>query len=316
MTARRFLPFVALRLAALLLLALLLPLRALADWDYRTVEGAGGVPLNVVTAGDPASPAILLIHGFGQSHYSFVGQLNSSLAEDYFLVAFDLRGHGGSGKPWAAEAYSEHTVWAEDIAAVIAATGIQQPVVVAWSYGTMVAMDYIREHGVGGLAGILLTGGQGALRPFQMPSGGDDGPDAAEFACIRELQQSPDLIDYIRAGERVIPLLTAAPLPEEQRQLFQAIGLMLPPYVRRAMAQRRLDNQDMVERLSLPVLFCLGEKDNPFQLEDAAELAASHDNMELTVYEGAGHSVFIEQPQRFNAELRRFAEQVRSAALP
>ena len=304
MILRRLLPLVALLIAALL------PRPSPADWDHRTVEGAGGVPLNVVTAGDPASPAILLIHGFGQSHYSFVRQLNSGLAHDYFLVSFDLRGHGASGKPWATEAYGGSEVWARDVAAVIAATGLERPVVVAWSYGTMVAMDYIREFGDKGVAGIILTGGQGALKPFRMPTGDDD-PDAEEFARIRELRSSPDLIDYIRAGRRVIPLLTASPLPEEQSELFQAIGLMLPPYVRRAMAHRRLDNQDMVGQLSLPVLFCLGEKDNPFQLNDAAELAASHDNMSLTVYEGAGHSVFVEQPERFNAELRRFAEEVR-----
>lgn len=296
-----------------LLIAALLPRHSLADWDYRTVEGAGGVPLNVVTAGDPASPAILLIHGFGQSHYSFVLQLDSGLADDYYLVSFDLRGHGGSGKPWAAEDYSESEIWARDVAAVIEATGLDRPLVVGWSYGTMVAMDYVREFGDEGIAGILLTGGQGALRPLKMPSGDDDA-DAEEFAQIRELQSSPDLIDYIRAGERVIPLLTATPLPEQQLHLFRAIGLMLPPYVRRAMAHRTLDNQDMVDQLSLPVLFCLGEKDNPFQLDDARELAASHDNMSLTVYEGAGHSVFVEQPERFNAELRRFAEQTLSAA--
>ena len=306
MILRRLLPLAA------LLIAVLLPRHSLADWDYRTVEGAGGVPLNVVTAGDPAKPAILLIHGFGQSHYSFVLQLDSGLADDYYLVSFDLRGHGGSGKPWAVEDYSESAVWARDVDAVIEATGLDRPLVVAWSYGTMVAMDYIREFGDESIAGILMTGGQGALTPFRMPSGDDD-PDAKEFAQIRELQSSPDLIDYIRAGERVIPLLTATPLPEQQRQLFQAIGLMLPPYVRRAMAHRTLDNQDMVGQLSLPLLFCLGEKDNPFQLDDARELAASHDNMSLTVYEGAGHSVFVEQPERFNAELRRFAEQTLSA---
>ena len=292
----------------------LLPQRSPADWDYSTVEGAGGVPLNVVTAGDPASLPILLIHGFGQSHYSFVHQLNSDLAEDYFLVTFDLRGHGASGKPWAAEDYSEHTVWAEDVAAVVSATGIERPVVVAWSYGTMIAMDYIREFGVDGMAGLLLTGGQGALKPFRMPAADD--PGAEEFARIRELQQSPALIDYIRAGERVIPLLTASPLPESERQLFQAIGMMLPAYVRRAMVHRSLDNQDLVDRLSLPVLFALGAEDNPFQLEDAAELAASSENVRLTVYEGAGHSVFLEQPQRFNDQLRRFAEETRSDAVP
>ena len=308
MMLRKLLPRVA------LLIVVLLPQHSLADWDYRTVEGAGGVPLSVVTAGDPASPAILLIHGFGQSHYSFVHQLNSDLAEDYFLVSFDLRGHGASGKPWAAEDYNEHTVWARDVAAVIAATGIERPVVVAWSYGTMVAMDYIREFGDDGLAGVILTGGQGALKPFRMPEA--DAPGAEEFARVRELQQSPALIDYVRAGERVIPLLTASPLPESETRLFHAIGMMLPAYVRRAMAHRRLDNQDLVGQLSLPVLFCLGQQDNPDQLDDAAGFAASHENMRLTVYEGAGHSVFIEQPERFNAELRRFDREVRSADSP
>lgn len=294
------------------IVALLLTQHAMADWNYRTVEGAGGVPLNVITTGDPASPAILLIHGFGQSHYSFVHQLNSDLAEDYFLVTFDLRGHGASGKPWAIEDYSEHTVWAQDVASVVAASGIRRPVVVAWSYGTMIAMDYIREYGIGGIAGIILTGGQGGLKPLRMP--GPDDPDMAEMGQIRELQQSPDLIDNIRAGERVIDLLTASPLPERERELFRSVGLMLPAYVRRAMVHRSLDNQDLVEQLSLPVLFALGEEDNPFQLEDAAGLAASRENVSLTVYEGAGHSVFIEQPQRFNAELRRFAEQTLSTA--
>lgn len=292
----------------------LLPQRSPADWDYSTVEGAGGVPLSVVTAGDPASPPILLIHGFGQSHYSFVHQLNSDLADDNFLVTFDLRGHGASGKPWDAEDYSEHTVWAEDVAAVVSATGIERPVVVAWSYGTMIAMDYIREHGIGDIAGIILTGGQGGLKPLRMP--GSDDPDMAELGEIRVLQQSPDLADNIRAGERVIDLLTASPLPERERELFRSLGLMVPAYVRRAMVHRTLDNQDLVDRLSLPVLFALGQEDNPFQLEDAAGLAASRENMSLTVYEGAGHSVFIEQPQRFNAELRRFAEEARSADLP
>ncbi len=304
MILRRFMALAALAFAQ----------HCLADWEFQTVEGAGGVPLNVVTAGDPANPAILLIHGFGQSHYSFFHQLDSDLADDYFLVAFDLRGHGASGKPWATEAYSGSEVWARDVAAVIAATDIERPVVVAWSYGTLVAMDYFREFGVNGITGIILTGGQGALKPFRMPT--DDDPGAAEFARIRELQQSPDLIDYIRAGERVIPLLTASPLPERERQLFQAIGLMLPAYVRRAMMQRQLDNQDLVEQISLPVLFCLGQEDNPLLLDDGAQLAAGYDNMSLSLYEGAGHSVFVEQPERFNAELRRFAEAVRQAPLP
>ncbi len=274
-----------------------------ADWNYLTVAGAGGVPLNVVTAGSPDSPAIVFIHGIGQSHYSFVHQLDSDLAQDYFLVTFDLRGHGASGKPWQSDAYSPSRVWAEDVAAVIAATGADQPVVVAWSYGTLVVMDYIREFGVGSLAGINLTGALGSLMPFRMRA---DDPNTQEFVRMRELRQSPDLVDNIRANEAMVQWLTATPVSDQERQLFQAFGLMLPAYARSAMMQRQFNNQDLLDQLTLPVLLSLGEKDNPLQLEDGAELAETHSNISLSVFEGAGHSVFFERPARFNAELRGF----------
>ena len=297
---------------ALVLLGLLIAGPAGAAWDYMTVEGADDVPLHVVTAGSRDKPAILFIHGIGQSHYSFHRQLDSDLADDFFLVAFDLRGHGASGKPWTSDAYDNVTVWAQDVAAVIDATQARRPVLVAWSYGTLVAMDFMREFGVADIAGVNLTGAIGALRPFRMPE--TDDPAMEEFARIRELQLSPDLVDNIRAGELMVPWLTAHPIPETERQRFQSIALMFPAYARRAMMSRQLDNQDMVARLRLPILFSLGQEDNPAQLEDAADIVATHDNMSLSVYDGVGHSVFFEEPARFNAELREFASRVQAGA--
>jgi non-heme chloroperoxidase len=96
--------------------------------NYRTVEGADGVPLSVVTAGNATRPAIVFIHGIGQSHYMFHKQLQSSLADDFYLIAFDLRGHGASGKPWDTVAYNQSSIWADDVAAVIAATQARRPV--------------------------------------------------------------------------------------------------------------------------------------------------------------------------------------------
>lgn len=297
----------------LLLVGLLCWQPAKADWDYLTVTGSGGVPLNVVTAGSPDSPAILFIHGIGQSHYSFVHQLNSDLADDYFLVAFDLRGHGASGKPWLAEDYGPAKVWAEDVAAVLAATGAERPVVVAWSYGTLVVMDYIREYGADTLTGVNLTGALGALVPYRMSA---DDPNTKEFLRLRELRSSPDLADNIRANESMVQWLTAMPVSKQDRELFQAFGLMFPAYARSAMMQRQLNNQDLLDQLSLPVLFSLGDKDNPLQLEDGAALDANHDNISLSVFQDAGHSVFFEQPKRFNSELRQFVISASKEACP
>lgn len=294
----------------LLVMLIVLPCRA-ADWNYLTVAGTDGVPLNVVTAGQAEHPAIVFVHGIGQSHYSFRKQLDSELAEDFFLVAFDLRGHGASGKPWTEDAYAS-AVWAADVAAVIAATQAQQPVIVAWSYGTLVALDYVRRFGTSAIAGLNLTGALGALRPFRMPAADD--PEAAEFARLRELQLSPNPRDQFAASQRMVRWLTAEPLPETEQQVMQSISLMLPVYARQAMVSRPLDNQDLLPVLKLPVLVALGAEDNAGIQEDAAELAAGLPNFSLSVYAGAGHSVFYEQPERFNAELRRFARHAHHSA--
>lgn len=291
--------------AALLPMLALLAETAVAAWQFAAVEGPDGVPLSMVTAGDPRRPAVLLIHGIGQSHYSFVRQLDSDLAEDFYLVAFDLRGHGASGKPWAASAYAEPGAWAGDVAAVLAASGATRPVVVAWSYGTLVLMDYLRVHGPDALAGIVLTGALGGVTPMRVPP--PDDPGMARFAETRRLQASADFGDQKEAAERMVDLLAARPIPEPYRRIFINAGFMLPQYARRAMVSRGFDNQDLVDQLNrLPVLLAVGSEDNPFLAEDGAALAARFATVTLSRYEGAGHSVFFEAPERFNAELRAF----------
>lgn len=308
----------------LILFSILVATPCFAAWDYQTVDAPDGVPLNVVTIGNPDNPAILFIHGFAQSHYSFVRQFESDLAEDFFLVSFDLRGHGSSGKPWAESAYGSSAVWAQDVDTVIAATNARRPVVVAWSYGTLVVMDYVRESGVDGIAGILLTGGLGQLRPFRAPESDDPDaepdPDAEAFARARELQVSPSIADNVRASGLMMEWLTAEPLPTAERELLRTITLMLPTYARKAMIARStklaapLDNGDLLDVLRLPVLLSIGSEDNAIVFGDAAELAEQRDNFRFSEYTGAGHSIFLEQPDRFNAELRRFASDAHAIA--
>jgi non-heme chloroperoxidase len=274
--------------------------------NYSTVKGADDVPLRVVTAGSSERPAIIFIHGIGQSHYSFHKQLESGLADDFYLVAFDLRGHGASGKPWDTEAYIHSATWAQDLAAVISATQARKPVIVAWSYGTLVLLDYIRQYDTSKIAGVLLTGSLGALRPFTMPT--EDDPNTAEFLHIRKLQLSPDPRDQAAAVERMVGWLTTEPFSASQQSVFESIAMTFPVYARRAMYSRSLDNQDLLDTITkLPVFLAMGADDNAGMLKDAAQLTKTYANVCLSVYTGAGHSVFYEQPSRFNTELRNFA---------
>ena len=61
--------------------------------------------------------------------------------------------------------YADGRLWADDLAAVIEQTGLQSPVVVAWSYGGLVVSDYLRAYGDAGIAAINLVGAAVILKP-------------------------------------------------------------------------------------------------------------------------------------------------------
>ena len=97
--------------------------------------------------GQGDGPPILFIHGLSQSHLCWAKQYESALAEEFRLVAYDLRGHGMSQAPLEPEHYTDSGLWADDVAAIIEQLGLDRPVLVGWSYGGFVICDYLRDHG-------------------------------------------------------------------------------------------------------------------------------------------------------------------------
>src|SRR5215216_4919626 len=124
---------------------------------HLQITGGGGVRLHVVETGNPTSRPILFIHGFSQSWLAWRRQMCSDLANDYRLIALDLRGHGESDKP--REGYSESSLWADDINAVMRELNLQQPVLCGWSYGPLVILDYLRHYGEDGIGGVHFVDG-------------------------------------------------------------------------------------------------------------------------------------------------------------
>lgn len=118
-----------------------------SERKYSTIEGAMAVPLLVMETGNIDGPPILFIHGMSQSHLSWEPQFNSELVKKYRLVAFDMRGHGGSAKPWNESDYAGSQIWGGDVAAVIDGLGLKDVTIVAWSFGGFVAVSYVRHYG-------------------------------------------------------------------------------------------------------------------------------------------------------------------------
>lgn len=273
------------------------------------VTAPDGMPICVAETGNPQGPAILLIHGFSQTYAVFKRQFESDLARDFRLVAMDARGHGCSGKPLTEDAYLDSKLWADDIAAVIAAKQLVRPVLVGWSAGGYWIADYVRHYGTGNVAGSVLAGSHGGMLP--RPT---DPESVARMQAMvaASAKFSPDVEQAIVGGDAFVSIMGAAPLPDDIRRIMHAGTLMLPAYARRLMSGRDMQHEDVIAKFLSPVLFIIGDQDRVATAEQLRGLAPQFANARVSVFEQTGHSTFAEQPARFNAELRAFVQAVQA----
>src|SRR5580698_10607878 len=119
-----------------------------------SVTTPDGLTISAQEYGNPNGPGIVFIHGFSQSHLSWMRQTDSDLAKEFRIVTYDLRGHGNSDKPEDAARYRDGKAWADEVQAVMDAAGLKRPVLVGWSYAGRVISDYVTYRGADKLAGI------------------------------------------------------------------------------------------------------------------------------------------------------------------
>ncbi|MGI5128537.1 alpha/beta hydrolase [Pseudonocardia sp. CA-107938] len=113
-------------------------------FDYRTLPGADGVELHVAVGGD--GPAVVLLHGFPQTHYMW-RHVATRLAERHRVIVPDLRGYGSSAKPAGTDpgTYSKRTM-ARDVVEVAAALGHDRFGVVGHDRGALVGVRAGLDH--------------------------------------------------------------------------------------------------------------------------------------------------------------------------
>jgi non-heme chloroperoxidase len=272
------------------------------DKKYKavTVRTPDHLSISAQVWGNPSGPEIIFIHGFSQSHLSWIKQVTGDLAKDFKMVTYDLRGHGNSDKPFEPERYKDSKAWADELQAVMDATGLKRPVVAGWSYGGRIMADYLKVHGTAKLAGLnYVDAGQKADPAFV-------GPNLKNLP----LMASEDLAVNIAATRAFLrDCFSKQPTPEEFETML-SFNMMVPPKVRLGLSGRPLDIDDILRNLKLPVLVTHGSEDKNSNLIAAEYTAKMIPGAKLSVYQGIGHAPFFEDAPRFNAELAAF---VRSA---
>jgi non-heme chloroperoxidase len=259
--------------------------------QVHSMELPTGVRLEYSEQGDPDGVPLLLLHGATDSRRSWDTVL-PRLPHSIRAIALSQRGHGDSDRP---AGYGIEEL-AADAAAAIDALELGPAVVAGHSMGAWVAQRLAIEHPERVL-GLLLVAPLGTAR------------ENAEFAALCaemsavEGPVDPGLVREFQLGT------TERPLPSGLLDLFVAESLKLPAEVWRALfaAMLEIDLSDGLASLEAPAHVIWGDRDALATRAEQDWLVETIPDARLTVYQGTGHAVHWEEPERFAADLAAFA---------
>lgn len=128
-----------------------------AHWQSGIVVLDDGARIHYTRAGDLANPAVVLLHGVQVSGVMWL-RTAQALEADYHIIMPDSRGHGQSST------MTPNSVLADDVAGLLRALNVENPVVVGHSMGADVAGRFAAAYPT---RAVMLV--DPALRSFGPP---------------------------------------------------------------------------------------------------------------------------------------------------
>lgn len=259
-----------------------------------------GIRLHVEDAGSGA-PALVFIHGVTMSGAFFRHQLRD-LPKRIRVVIPDLRGHGRSDKT-----PSGHTVrtYARDLKDLLEILGVERPVLVGWSMGAMVALEYIRSFGQRGLAGLVIV--DQPPSDFAWPGYQFGGMTAENLGHLVEGLQT----EQRRVACELAEQMLHEPSPVETGWMIEEM-LNVPPtvastiFVNQTLQDYRADYGE----IDLPSLVLFGG-DPKLTLPEAGAYITRHlQDASFHLFPHSSHCPFLEEPDEFNRVLLDFVRSI------
>lgn len=229
-------------------------------------------------------PAILLTHGYSSTARMWDGQI-PSLSRDHTLILWDMRGHGESDYPSDASRYSEEETVA-DMAAILDAAGAGPSVIGGLSLGGYMSLAFHRAHPQRVKALLIVDTGPGFRN--------DEARQAWNDTALKTAAR------FERDG--LAPLARASAERSGARHR-SADGLILA--ARGMLTQRDARVIESLPAIRIPTLVVVGGDDAPF-LGAADYMAAKIPGASKAVIPNAGHAANIDQPELFDAVVRKF----------
>lgn len=239
---------------------------------------------------------LVFVHGLSGSISSW--SLFNGMSQKYNIVFFDLRGHGESIHYPDYEDYSLRN-FSDDLNDLAIELMVKKFVVISHSYGCLLALDFLGrfqdmvraavflspDYRIGKtirgrLTRALLTGAQ-LLKylPFKFTPGGH--------------------IDYaiFPKGDWNLP-----------RILADARNTTFRSYLYCLKQASGFDEEDVLPKISIPVLIIHGAKDTIFPVQDSIRMAARIKNARLKIFPDANHLLILDHAPQAIEDIEKFLD--------
>jgi non-heme chloroperoxidase len=248
---------------------------------------------------------VVFSHGWPLSADAWEDQMLFLGSRGYRCIAHDRRGHGRSSQPWSG---NDMDTYADDVAALVEALGLENVIHVGHSTGGGEVARYIGRHGTKRVAKAVLIG---AIPPLMLKTAANPGGLPIE------------VFDQIRAGvladrsqffkDLSAPFYGAnrpgAKVSQGLRDSFWLQGMQagLKAVYDCIKVFSETDQTEDLRNFDVPTLILHGDDDQIVPIADSALLSAKLiKDARLEVYKGAPHGMCSTHKDRVNADLLAF----------
>ena len=265
------------------------PVRKPQTGGMRRIALATGVELAVHEHGEGVP--VLLLHAWGETHRTF-DRLLPLLPDTMHLVVPDQRGVGQSSKP--ADGYTLLD-GAADMTALLDALEIDTCWLIGTSSGGYLAQQLALEHPAR-VRGMALVGSPSNLQ----------GPLSPAFSESLSSFHDPVTRADVDALQGALPLHSPVPGSFVEDQMRAALSIPRHSWLASVDGLVRAVPPIDRGRIGVRTLILWGGEEDVLPISQAGELLAAIEDSQIVVYEGTGHLVLWEQPQRVAKDVTAF----------
>ena len=265
---------------------------------------------------DGHGPAIVLLHEWASNHRVWA-PIAHRLCHHYTVYRWDARGHGGHGEAHRPPSGRPVTIerMADDLRNLLDHFRLEHPIVVGHSMGALTLWTYIARYGCGMLGSIgvidqsprLITDADWQLGIYGDWSEARD----QDFVAAMRADFVNTVIEFVSFGlnQRARQRYQEGHPSIERVRTYLAM-LDRVPLIEVWTTFSRADFRTVLPAITVPALLVYGSESNFYPQPTGTYVRDSTPSAELLVYEGADHSPHLAEPDRFTADLARFATRV------